>query len=773
MRRFIRTIIFLLCIIPIGVKAYGIENYYINATVKDNGDLEVEEYFEMNGTYNGMERIINYKNNNAYNFNPDASSYGGHSLHNGDSMEIEEVRAVKIDHNFNFKDVSGTKFKLVSYADKGDYGVYTSRDNYSSDGKTIKIFLPSKKNKAFYVKYKLHNMAILHNDIGELGWNAVGSGLSESIGKLVIYINIPDNKDTTKVWAHGPLNGTSEIISKDKIKATINGLNSYTALDVRIAFDKEVIKNSTKKSNVDALEKIIKYEEDLAEQANELRRQSDERYEEYIKTNLEYMEKYPSRAEYDTTLGYINMLNKSDKKIEYLKKLMAFQDKVDEYEYGIFKETLSFELDKKHYEDAKLMINNVFNEELHLKMEKELDAYYRRLQRKNLKTEIILSSISIGTILIALYAYYKPIKFKKRVNPYYYRDIPSDLSPAAVGILVDKRINKNEVSASILDLIRRKVVQIEKKDNGTYDFVLNKEYEELSESDKKIFALIFGNKTTTRVNSKKIKKIHFTTFEKFRNSIIDELNDKKMMKDYIPTADEINGVLFEVGLILSFTPLFPLGLLLMLIYSISRYHENFYIWVFILFNIFIMILSIALNSTVLHISIYIALVAIIIIKILIKRLPIKLDIKYTKIGKEEYQKWHGLRNFLMDFSKIDDRAIKEISLWEKYLVYATALGVSKKVLKAIKVKIEEQNPDFDYSTLNDMMTMDYISSSINRISNNVVASSLPSVSYPIASALASGSSGGSYSSGSGGGGGFSGGSSGGGSFGGGGGGGRF
>ena len=46
--------------IPAKVLGYGIENYYVNATVEKNGDLEVEEYFEMNGDFNGMERIIHF-----------------------------------------------------------------------------------------------------------------------------------------------------------------------------------------------------------------------------------------------------------------------------------------------------------------------------------------------------------------------------------------------------------------------------------------------------------------------------------------------------------------------------------------------------------------------------------------------------------------------------------------------------------------------------------------------------------------------------------------
>lgn len=755
--------------IPAKVLGYGIENYYVNATVEKNGDLEVEEYFEMNGEFNGMERVIKYRNPTAYKFNPDANSYGGHSLHNGTGMEIEEVKAVEKDTNFDFTDVEGDEFKRTSYGNKGDYGIYTDDNNY--DGRTIKIFMPSSKNKAFYVKYRLHNMAILHNDVGELGWNIFGNNLSESIGNLTVYINVPNNKNI-KVWAHGPLNGVSEILSNEKVKVSISGLDERTAIDARITFDKDVISNSLKKSNVNALDKIIKYETDEAERANELRRQSDERYTGYIESALKRFELTPSRYNYDEVMNYIDELNNSEKKSEYYKLMFSNRTKVDEYEYKEFKSHLEGDLKKEKYIQAKEIVRNVFSPELKDKMNNELDEYYKKIQKIDYKVEIILSSISICTLIISLLVYYKPIKFKKHVNPLYFRDIPSDLSPAAVGILVDKKINKNEVSSSILDLIRRKIITIEKQGNKSYDFVLNKKYEELKEADKNLILLIFPNKNSTRINSKKIKKITNVKFNKYKESIIKELKEKNLMKDYVPTLSEINGILFEIGFIFAFTPLFPIGYLLMILYAIMMYHHNFIIWILKMLNFVLLILSLILNTTVFHITLIISMIAIIWISRILKKLPISLNIKYTEEGRNEYAKWHGLRNFLIDFSKINDKEIQDVTLWEKYLVYATALGVGERVLKQIKVKID-QIDNIDYTILNDMMTIDYISSSVNRISNNVVTHSLPSVSFPISSGILSGSSGGSYSSGSGGGGGFSGGSSGGGSFGGGGGGGRF
>ena len=58
----------------------------------------------------------------------------------------------------------------------------------------------------------------------------------------------------------------------------------------------------------------------------------------------------------------------------------------------------------------------------------------------------------------------------------------------------------------------------------------------------------------------------------------------------------------------------------------------------------------------------------------------------TKLGEEEYSKWRGLYNFLKSDTLISERTYIELPLWEKYLVYATAFGLSDNVIKAIKIR---------------------------------------------------------------------------------------
>ena len=61
----------------------------------------------------------------------------------------------------------------------------------------------------------------------------------------------------------------------------------------------------------------------------------------------------------------------------------------------------------------------------------------------------------------------------------------------------------------------------------------------------------------------------------------------------------------------------------------------------------------------------------------------------TQKGETEYAKWYGLYNFLNSSTLINERTHIELPLWEQYLVYATAFGLSQKVTKAIEIRCPE------------------------------------------------------------------------------------
>jgi uncharacterized membrane protein len=65
-------------------------------------------------------------------------------------------------------------------------------------------------------------------------------------------------------------------------------------------------------------------------------------------------------------------------------------------------------------------------------------------------------------------------------------------------------------------------------------------------------------------------------------------------------------------------------------------------------------------------------------------LPQKIAGHWTTYGEEYDAKWQNFRKYIKDFSLIKEYPPESIAIWNKYLVYATALGVAKEVRKAME-----------------------------------------------------------------------------------------
>ena len=120
--------------------------------------------------------------------------------------------------------------------------------------------------------------------------------------------------------------------------------------------------------------------------------------------------------------------------------------------------------------------------------------------------------------------------------------------------------------------------------------------------------------------------------------------------------------------------------------------------------------------------------------------------------KDDAIKLKGLKNFLEEFSRIDDKEAIEVKLWEYYLIYAQILGIAEKVEKQFKKLYPElYNEKFSGYTYDEII---FIRSVGVRAAKSATTSKSRAESYL--------SGGGGFSSGGGGGGSFGGGGGGGG-----------
>lgn len=74
-------------------------------------------------------------------------------------------------------------------------------------------------------------------------------------------------------------------------------------------------------------------------------------------------------------------------------------------------------------------------------------------------------------------------------------------------------------------------------------------------------------------------------------------------------------------------------------------------------------------------------------------LPEKIGGKWTTYGEEYDAKWQNFKKYIQDFSLIKEYPPESIVIWNKYLVYATALGAADAVRKAMEINVPKDELD--------------------------------------------------------------------------------
>ena len=645
----VKYVLILLILVLIPIKVYAVDNVnykitdlYIDAYIEDNGNMKVSELFILNGSFNGYERDILYKNNTRE-FKGENTDFIESNIYNASGISNIKIYNVNIIGNIDFNLINkiNKEFTKVNSASLGDSYKYIE---YSiNNGIKFKMYQESLDGyKGFLITYTLNDVVVIHNDVAEMYWTFVGTSFDDFIDNVEIRVHLPNATSDLRVWAHGPLTGDVKKYDNKEMRLTISSLNSYNAIDGRMIFDKNLVPLAKKYSNVNALDRIVEVETNFANYSNQIR------------------------------------------------------------------------------DEARL-------EQERLKQEKQ-DKY----------TPFIYGSIFlwfIGLILLIIYTYIKHDKEYKRVFEIdYYREIPSDYPPEVLDYLINRKITNNSLTASLLEIIRKKGLLVEKilGTKKDYKFInpKNKPKEALTDNEiyiKDWFINDIGNgvEVTNKdieITSKSLSSSQ--DFMKSYNSWKNKALKKGLKEDFFEDKTSIK-ILSIIYTLLIFIPI------------IIGFSIELFIGI-----IFIPIVLVALVYFITY-------------------------TKRTTHGNQDYIKWMAFKKFLKDFGRFSDKELPEIYLWEKYLVYATILGVANKVEAAMKIKISELSDkemmsDFTFLYLYHLGFNHNFTNTIDKAVSNTISSSM--------STIASSNN----SSGSGFGGGFSsgGGSFGGGGFGGGGGGGR-
>ena len=298
----------------------------------------------------------------------------------------------------------------------------------------------------------------------------------------------------------------------------------------------------------------------------------------------------------------------------------------------------------------------------------------------------------------------KKYLYKPEIDYQYFRDIPSNLDPYFAARLVfcktkpNKKI-EDEYAAIMLSLVQKKYIELDRIDpnkdyipsniriiikynsniNGIFSSETNEAFsqelqnqlEPLTVTEKYYFNLI-------EKHSRNYDTWRGTLLSKFQESIKTNISststfvtniieaEKKIgttegyfnNSDYKKYQNKYKTVSYVLGII---------GLLSLILFNILSYPTR-YDFAFGAYTV--------LGLGLIYSAYYLYQQS-------------KTYILLTQFGENEYAKWKGLYNFLNSDTLMNERTVIELPIWEKYLVYATAFGISQKVIAAINVRYPE------------------------------------------------------------------------------------
>lgn len=244
-------ILFILCC-PWIIKAQDINNYYVNATVTSNGDLLVEEYIETKKEDGYFERNIYYQNEYVNEATED-NILGYTKLNNAKNVEILTVGSVLKKKNSKEKIIGVKEFNKASVGSDGDTGIYLLRND---EGKTyIRIYKTG--SDAYYLKYLIKDLAVKYNDISEIYFYFLKNN-RDNIKNLHITINLPENK---KAYGFSETKKSQKLKNDNyRLEYTYKNVLENEDIKLRVLFDRDLITDSLKESNIEVLSKILNTE---------------------------------------------------------------------------------------------------------------------------------------------------------------------------------------------------------------------------------------------------------------------------------------------------------------------------------------------------------------------------------------------------------------------------------------------------------------------------------------------------------------------------------
>lgn len=503
---------------------------------------------------------------------------------------IENVRVTEIRDG---QEISLNQIYEQQYhVDKGSY--YAMPISDSEFEIAWNVGLDNSSGKRIYkLCYTIENAIKIYDDCTELYWQFLGKNNSISGKNITGTIKLPKEVrdiENLRVWAHGPLSGKINKISKTTVEFSVPELQKNTMLEVRIVTDENIYEECTNVENSNKLNSILEEEQTWADEAN------------------------AERNKY--RLIYVMFI------IILIVIIYYFLKKIIKYK------RMKKELLEKYY------------------IENEKIKYYREIPNEKVATPA------------------------RAIFLYCFKNDSYDMDKYSSKIF----------TATLLDLSLKGLINFDAIDSKEFKIILNKSKDkELPRDEEGVYNIL-----KHAIEKQGEGRDYITTKEFSQYTKVHHKDLYNVMRNFETAADNYH---FASGNIDSKKE--------MELNNIKGKISGHQICVILLMFFMFFIISALASGGVIEqylIPIFAIVLAIFIGNfwcINILNGILKKTTMLSEKGNLEKIEWNALKKYMEDFSLLEDKLVPDIVLWEKFLVYATAFGISKKVIKQLKVTYPE------------------------------------------------------------------------------------
>ncbi|MBR4110516.1 MAG: DUF2207 domain-containing protein [Clostridia bacterium] len=341
---------------------------------------------------------------------------------------------------------------------------------------------------------------------------------------------------------------------------------------------------------------------------------------------------------------------------------------------------------------------NIYSDDVYLEESRELQAKHELLPDEYMLLKILVFVLAILGIFVIFFLATIIIKVARKKHTFYkpemqfeyFREIPNNLDPNFAAYLVfskhksSKKLTDREdgYSGLLLSLIRKKYISLEKIDINK-DWTLKNTKLIINQTKQQLEKNLVLEPLTLA------EKHYFDLIYRYTPRLQISMKDfqSKVSSDYVYTnsfVSNIDSSIKKIGVGEKYFQNSQFD-------TTKNTLRNWSVFFVILGIFFITLVNIWSYPTRLDLAFgafFITGIAFLLAANYLSTAS-KNSILLTQYGETEYAKWRGLYNFLNSETLMSEKELIELPLWEQYLVYATAFGISEKVIKALKIRCPE------------------------------------------------------------------------------------